>query len=523
MKLLRHTLKHSTIAFGILFLFFALVTYPLFTPGYIPTHDGEYHILRFIEFKKVIDSGTLIPRWAPDFNNGYGVPLFNFHYPFPNYVGSVLQWIGIDAVHAFYISIALGYGVALVAAFLFFRRYFTPVVSSLYTVIFGSVPYWFVDMYVRGTVGEVWGIAWVMVAISSCAWSNWIVFTFSIFFLVISHNIMAMIFLPVLFVYLLIEKRKFLPHLLLGILAAGYFWIPAIAEQRFVDGLTIVSFRDHFATLADLLIPSWGTGFSGMGITGNQMSMQLGIIPVLVFLIALVAFLRGKKNLLSFLSLVLFSLAAFFILDLSLPIWTIVHPLSYAQYPWRFLSYIIIVTPFLLLILKERRKLAVTLAILSIIVTYSYMRPVKYPDRIAKYYLDRPEFITGTSSLGNSFATKWNPWKKEDLLPLIGVTQGYGTINNVVHKPLQDSVILTATSSAVIQFHRSYYPGWVITLNNTTYPTSPDARGLISVPVLMGENTITVRFGPTPLRMFANILSLASFLVIVILSILQIT
>ncbi|MEK7073761.1 MAG: hypothetical protein AAB960_00340, partial [Patescibacteria group bacterium] len=60
---------------------------PLFGSRFIPTHDGEYHIIRFWQFFTGLASGQWFPRWAPDLNNGLGIPLFTFNYPFPSYIG----------------------------------------------------------------------------------------------------------------------------------------------------------------------------------------------------------------------------------------------------------------------------------------------------------------------------------------------------------------------------------------------------------------------------------------------------
>ena len=67
---------------------------PLFLPGFIPTHDGEYHLIRFYEFEKMLRAGHWVPRWAPGLNSGYGIPLFNFFYPFPNYIGALFHSLG---------------------------------------------------------------------------------------------------------------------------------------------------------------------------------------------------------------------------------------------------------------------------------------------------------------------------------------------------------------------------------------------------------------------------------------------
>ena len=75
-------------------IFSLIATLPLFHQGLLPTHDGEYHVVRFYEFHKMISDGVWYPRWAPDLLYGLGVPLFNYVYPLPNYVASFLHFFG---------------------------------------------------------------------------------------------------------------------------------------------------------------------------------------------------------------------------------------------------------------------------------------------------------------------------------------------------------------------------------------------------------------------------------------------
>ena len=88
----------------ILFLLFIifLAVKPLIHSGFPPTHDGEYHVIRFYEFDKALRDGDLYPRWAMDLNNGYGVPLFNYVYPFPNYSASFFHFFGASFTIGFY-------------------------------------------------------------------------------------------------------------------------------------------------------------------------------------------------------------------------------------------------------------------------------------------------------------------------------------------------------------------------------------------------------------------------------------
>src|SRR5579859_5337982 len=81
--------------------------FSLFHSGLPPTHDGEYHVVRFYEFYRVLRSGVIYPRWAPDLNFGYGVPLFNYVYPLPNYISSLLHIFSISFIDSFKLNMVI--------------------------------------------------------------------------------------------------------------------------------------------------------------------------------------------------------------------------------------------------------------------------------------------------------------------------------------------------------------------------------------------------------------------------------
>ena len=226
---------------------------PLFGKNYIPTHDGEYHIIRFWQFAKMLSSGYVFPRWAPDLNSGYGIPLFMFHYPFPNYIGALFHLFGISFVDSFKLELAFGYLMAVFACFLWLSRLFRLFAAFVGTVIFSVIPYWFVDIYVRGSVGEVWAIAWFFVALVALERKSFLFISLGTAFLILSHNIMAILLVPTLVLYALIRNRQALWGVGTGIMLSSYFWIPAIFEQKYMVGLNSVDYRDHFPLLFQLL------------------------------------------------------------------------------------------------------------------------------------------------------------------------------------------------------------------------------------------------------------------------------
>lgn len=500
----------------------------LFAPGFLPTHDGEYHLIRFYEFATMLSAGYLFPRWAPNLNSGYGVPLFNFHYPFPNYFGAVYHFLGVSYPDAVKLVLATGYLTAVVCCFVWLSKLFDKKSATVGTIVFSFIPYWFVDIYVRGAVGEVLGLMWVMLAFASVERGWKIVTSVSIGLLIISHNIMAFLFLPVLLVYIFYRNRSFIVSFVIGIGLAAYFWIPALFERRYVTGLNSVNVVDHFPDLAQLLVPVWGTGFSEAGNPRGEMSFQIGLVSLLVLaVIALMFIPKDKKEdkikkrmAIGFFSL---CLGAFFLLqEGSIGVWQLFPILSNIQYPWRLLSFFLPSIGFLTAWIISRSRFRLTwviLAFFSIVSVWSYTKPVIYAPRSDSYYLSRLNFTDGTSSLGNSFSTIWSPWKKTRPRQKIEIIHGDAVANGLTASPVDYAFSVVSSTISRIRVNTLYYPGWTVLVNNKKTPIDYASGGIIQFDILPGASTVNVFFTETPLRKLADAVSMGSLFILLIFSV----
>lgn len=498
----------------LLIVFYA--TLPLFGKGFIPTHDGEYHIIRFWQFAKMLSSGYLFPRWAPDINSSYGMPLFIFHYPFPNYIGAFFHLFGISFVNSFKLALAFGYFTAVLVCFVWLSKLFRPFAAFVGTIIFSVVPYWFVDIYVRGSVGEVWAIAWFFVALFAVERKSFLFVSLATALLILSHNIMAMLLVPTLGLYLFIRNRRLLWGIGMGALLSAYFWIPALAEQKYMVGLNSVDYRDHFPLLVQLLIPSWGTGFSARAFTSDEMSFQIGIVPLLVFFLALVR--RGGGVLHRSFSLL--GVAAFFLmLEVSSFVWKVIPALPLLQYPWRLLVFVLPLTAFFSAWVASRypRWVAIGMSVAALLLSARYMRPVIYAPRTDDHYLTRREFTDGTSSLGNSFSTIWTGSKSERPKEKIEVTEGSARISDLQIRPLDYTFKVDSLRDSRIAVRSLYYPGWSASVDGNQTPIEYQKEGIVEFVVPAGSHRVLVRFGETPIRIVADILSVSGLAVLAVL------
>lgn len=522
----------------IVVIFGIIAGFSLLHEGLPPTHDGEYHVVRFYEFDKVLRDGNWYPRWAPDLNNGYGIPLFNYVYPLPNYIASFLHISGFNFIDSFKAELFLAILIGTIFFYLWAKQFWGNLGGIVSSVFYTFSPYHFVDIYIRGSVGEVWALGffpaflWAYTRFVRSREKLFLILS-SIFLalIIFSHNILALMFfvfsLSYIIILIYIEKNKTylilntLYIILLGLGLSVIFWFPAIYETKYVIGLQIFDVTSHFPDLYQFLIPSWGSGFSGAGL-GSELSFQVGIanlIAVLVSLVVVLFQIKKKNNrffdILFFLGWFIFVL--FLMLEISKPVWQLVPFMKYFQFPWRLLSVEILFASFLSgsifsLIGKEHVKIrlfiAVFLVFLAFVLGIGYTKPAYYHDRSDNYYVARSNFIDGTNSPGNVFNTIWfnqNLKKKKEKIEIDN-----GSLESSIVKPTTQRYSLSVVSDSDATINTTYFPGWIVSIDGKEIATKPDINGLISFVIPKGSHLIEVKFEDTFVRKVASLIFTAS-------------
>lgn len=532
----------------ILFILIFPAVFPLLHSGFMPTHDGEYHIIRFYEFHKSLIEGVLYPRWAADLQFGYGVPLFNYVYPLPNYIASFLYIFTYSFIDAFKWEMIFATLVGSLFVYLWSKQYWGTLAGVVSAVFYAYAPYHILDVYVRGSVGEVWALAffpavlWATAALIHNQKKPYLIliaifFSFTIF----SHNILAVMFCGfylAFLLYLLCIQRKmklvlqlFL-SLVVGIGMVAIFWLPALFEQKYVTGLQLFDVQKNFAQLYQLLIPSWGTGIFGSGLQ-NEMSIQIGITNLMAVVISLTIYIirkikRKPTGLLGFF-LISYFVVFFLMQRVSSPIWSFFPLMNFFQFPWRFLSLEILITAFLaggiisfipklkILNVKLSVILAVFLICIAIFSSIGYTMPAYYHNRTDSHYLSRSNFIDGTNSPGNYFNTIWAKGKFQKTKNPVSVSQGKVTITSFDKKTHEWKIAAILTQDSTVTAYLVYFPGWSLSINGVSKPIHPTEKGLISFAGQKGQNNIRIQYQNTPIQLIGTSITFFSLLGLVLL------
>lgn len=528
----------------IVLCFAFIASFPLLHSGLPPTHDGEYHVIRFYEFDKTLRAGDWYPRWAADLNNGYGVPLFNYVYPLPNYVASFLHMFGVSFIDGLKLNMFLATIIGSICMYLWVKIFWGEMGGIVSSVFYTFAPYHFVDIYVRGSVGEVWALAffpaflWCVTEFFKERKDRYKILSGMFLALIVfSHNILALMFFLFILSYMGLfvcmgKNKKYLILnclyvILLGLGLSSIFWIPAIFEMKYVTGLQIYDIENNFPQLYQLLIPSWGSGFSN-GNLQNQMSPQIGIANIVVLLgslITLYIFLkrRQKDNLHITLFFFIWSIAVLLLITPnSLLIWEHIPFMNYIQFPWRFLSLEILFLGFLagsMVAIWKNKIYIIIIIFLPIAFGIGYASPPYYFNRNDMYYISRSNFIDGTNSPGNSFNTIWFDRNLKKQKEKITITNGQ--IITALIRPTLYQYAISSTSGSQVTVNTAYFPGWNVFIDTKMVNISAKNRGLIAFNVPSGYHKITVQFRNTLIQMFATILSFISILFVFIKSALE--
>src|SRR3990167_2441010 len=151
---------NSNWAILIVLLFSVIPILPFFHPGFFPMHD-DTQPSRVFEMAQSLRDGMFPVRWVKDLGYGYGYSIFNFYAPLPYYIGGLLHLVGIDVIVATKVMMAIPIFIAGITMFLFAREFLGKIGALVSSIIFLFFPYFALNLFVRGAVGEAWAYSFL--------------------------------------------------------------------------------------------------------------------------------------------------------------------------------------------------------------------------------------------------------------------------------------------------------------------------------------------------------------------------
>ncbi len=522
-----------------------LIVWPLFVSGYFSHHDN-LQVIRIFEMRKCFDDLQIPCRWVPDMGYGNGYPIFNFYGVLPYYIGGIASFI-LGYIGAAKLLFFLPLVLAGVGMYLLSKELFGKIPGAVGGVLYLFAPYRGLDAYVRGAIGESFGLAVVpfvfyfFLKLSKLRTKKYFILaTLTMFLFLITHNIMILLFTPIILVWIVLllhqENWKGLKILFLSLVLAfglsAFFLLPAFLEKNLVQTESLIrgplDFRNQFVKVSQLFIErSWN--YSGSNPQSpNTISYQIGWPHWILVVCALLMFILSKKKknilLLSFLFLV-FGLGVFMTHNKSAPVWELIKILAFVQFPWRFLSIVIfsssLLGAFFVYVWEGKKTIVIStvIVVLTVILNWQYFKP-------EHFYFN----LTDTNILSGQNFTDQQKGALLDYLPKTAleprelapqnpyVVSGEAEVRYFEKRSSSwnfKSVVETESKLEVPVFD---FPGWKVFVNNKEIPhTNDNVLGRIEIALPPGEFSVRGKFSNTPIRTLANTISIFSFSVLILI------
>lgn len=563
-----------------------LVVQPLLQAGFPATSDGTLHLLRAVELDSLLRQGYVFPRWAADLWLGLGYPLFNFYGPLFYYFAELFHLLGAGAVGAYKIAIVLAFAGGAGSTFLLARRYVGVPAALVAATAYTLMPHALRELYRGGDYPQLlammllpltlWSLHFLVAerdpsdqnALGSTRRGRFFRLLPAIgagAALLLTHNVSAMLFAPVIAVYALFlvvasgDRRMFGRLVVVAVLALGisaFFWLPAMVEKSATQVENLLSgyfdFRNHFAQPWELLAASPSPDLATMN---PPMVSNIGQSQVVLALISLLAlwpglslsrFQRAAVALFALVALV----AAMLMLQVSQPIWEALPLLALAQFPDRLLAVVGLAAAVLAglgmeALARMSPRLGIACALIAVGALIYTALPRLYPTPpfdwqqdpmladVTRYELKtgalgtssggeflprEAELRPGSSALADAYLSG-KPIERLDRGPLPPGTSG----TTLAHGPTMEKVEFDGPHSFGALFNLIYFPGWrayVDGLAAVSKPLKPNAMTLVDVPA--GRHVVELRFEDTPIRSAAQAISIGSALLLLLLFALQI-
>lgn len=534
---------------------------PLLGQALPQSADGLLHFYRLAQLDRALRHGILFPRWAPDLGLGYGFPLFNYYPPLSYYIAELLHPTGLSTQGALQAAFALAILVGGVGIYLWVRDLFGRPAGLVAAAAFAYAPYTLFNVIHRGALAEAWGLAWVPFVLWSLRRGQGRALPLPALFyaaLLLTHNVLALVSTPLFVIYAAVLwalygrglRRALLlgGALALGLGLAAFFWAPAFFEREYVQISQVYTsadadYHNNLIGLGELLSPPQPVD---PALIHPAIPRSFGWPQLALALIAFIGLRRfPSREARVHLLLTGVGLLAFTALMLPCAVGAWEHlPLLYlAQLPWRFLGPASLLLAVLAgagvtrLPVPNWLRLPITL-IPGIAFAFTWLFPRFYPPQAQPTPLNSIAFERDTGALGTTSWGEYLPvWVQrlpsaDSLVPAYQAAGPNGVVSRLMPESLpagarvvearygliSADLTLETPETFTATFAWYYFPGWQGRLDGQPLALQPAGEhGLIGAIVPAGHHHLTVRFGDTPLRRGATVVSGLSLVALFVL------
>jgi len=545
----------------------------MFGSDYFIMHD-DLQMMRQLTMEKCFRDGQIPCRWSPDMGYGFGYPLFNFYPPLPYLVGQIFRILGF----AFMTTVKLTFAFSLILSgftmYLLARRFFGKLGGFVSAVFYVWAPYRAVDVFVRGAMNEGWVFVFMpLILLFSYLlitedvkqkFKNIVFLSLSYAALFLTHNLIVVIFTPffVLWSLIWIIKKK-QPKMILWLIVSGvwalgmaaFFTIPAFFENSLVHFENLASdyfeYFAHYVSLKQLLLSRfWGDGPSVFG-TNDEMAFPVGhfhwILSLTVLIFSLIRIIK-KRKIDTLGTVIIFSVltgwfGAFMTHQRSSPIWFAIPYLKYVQFPWRFLTIVVLglslsaggLVSLINNFSKDRNiflkfttrifslVLVIPLMIAVIIWNFGFFKPVRMgPTSDEERFSGEAWRIQQGAGIRDYLPLTADDDPDIQRKDLVDVMSGGVSIAGVKEGTYWALLEADSENEAVIRINTMFFPNWRVFYKEGSTSREipvfiPDEEnwGRIWINLPAGKHLVYLQLFNTPIRTYSNILSLISAAILI--------
>jgi 6-pyruvoyl-tetrahydropterin synthase related domain len=362
------------------------ISLPMLQNSYPMAHSTQFNLSWVFQYQRQFFSGQFYPKWLEFSNFGFGNATFVFYPPICMVATLLFRAIGFDMPGSLVASMVLASMMLGWGFYLYARSFFAGWLALLIAELGMISPYFLLDIYHRGALGEVWAIAFI----------PWILFATQrvidskgeldgIWLLAIAYGMLVLSHLPTLLLFTLTwwlkplmagktweEKRENLRRsglgFVLGLGWTGFFILPVLIDQRLIQLQALtdsIEYRaegrlmlDGILKLAPKLPTHWFETGSGL-IVFWWSTVAIVAIAALVYGVSnwqknATEVLTNKESVPVKFWLIASLIAILMMTDISAWIYRLVPFMSRIQFSWRWFHILVFLLPLLLGYLIDR-------------------------------------------------------------------------------------------------------------------------------------------------------------------------
>jgi hypothetical protein len=502
------------------------VLFPLSENGFLISDDGDLLLIRLGGVIRAIRD-LHFPVRMVDLNHGYGYPVLNFLYPLPFYFSAGLYFfLPIGLINTFKLSWLIFNVIAGVGSYLLVKKITKKETAAVVgAVLYLASPYRLIDIFYRASSGEVLAMSllpfvfYFLIQYQDKKNKIYLaLFSLTIFSLILSHNVIALLAVLLLLLYnlLILKNKRVWKYLIIGISLSAFFTVPALIERQYTHALEISlsDVNNRLVSFKNLFFNSVRKRHYSHAIEEVFYVNFAGII------ISFIGLLRLRKE--KFKNKLLFSLLGLVIIFLlisifSLPVWKAADFLvPYLQFPWRLLSLsgLLILLSYAWVFKNKKQQLIILLLIFSfsIFSVYKGWQLVRFKQVSNAFYMTNQSSSTTKDEYTPIWVDKFPKQRPEEFIE----TKPTAPVKNLMRKTAQVSFQTDTKEKTQVTINKHYFPGWKLFVDGQDKDFEiTEGKGVIQFNLEKGSHLVRLVFKETPLRIAADVISLATLIYLI--------